>query len=200
MKRKRYPLVHFARILAGRGLGWAISLFFLFACSGEQQYSTQYACSFVFFASSHQTSCLTLALGNPGQFVIVAPQTRQGVTHLMLTPNNGEPEDLPMTTAKENDRVSYQNMGAQQRLVIGRSQFDGLKAYDGQCPNCMVEYGRTNFPLTWVDNGHRLKCDKCSRKYDPNADGIPTDGQREGDVRLLQYRADYNGERLFVHN
>lgn len=177
-----------------------IAMILLSGCSAEQQYSTQYACSFVFFASSHTTSCLTLSLGNPGQFVIVAPQTRQGVTHLMLTPNNGEAEDLPMTTAKENDRVSYQNMGAQQRIIVGRSQFDGLKAYDGQCPNCMVEYGRTNFPLTWADNGQRLKCDKCSRKYDPNADGIPTDGQREGDVRLLQYRADYNGERLFVHN
>ncbi len=193
------------------GKWWKVCLLLLFAaCGGEQQYSTQYPCGFVFFASNHITSCLTLALGNPGTFVIVEPQTQQGVTHLLLTPNSGRmvdgqwsavnAEDLPMTTAKENDRVTYQNMGAQQRLIIGCSKFDGLKAYDGQCPNCIREYGRTHFPLVWADKGERLRCDKCGRKYDPNANGIPTDGQQKDDVRLLQYRIDYNGERLYVHN
>ena len=172
----------------------------LTGCAAEQQYSTQYACSFLFYANIHPTSALTLALGNPGAFVIVEPQIRQGVVHLMLTPNVGNTEDVPMTTAKENDRLSYNTMGAQQRLVVGRSQFDGLKGYDGQCPNCIRETSRTNFPLRWAANGQRLECGKCQRQYDPNADGLPTSGQKEGDVRLLQYRVDFNGERLFVHN
>ena len=71
------------------GRWWKACFLLLFAaCGGEQQYSTQYPCSFVFFASNHITSCLTLALGNPGTFVIVEPQTRQVVTHLLLTPNS----------------------------------------------------------------------------------------------------------------
>ena len=173
------------------------------ACAAEQQFTTKYPCSFVFLASNHPNSALTLSLGNAGQFCIVTPRIASGVTHLMLTPNYGswttEQTDIAMTIAIENERLSYDNMGANRRLIIGMSNFNGLKAFDGQCPNCLEEGGSTNRPLSWADKGQMLLCQRCSTKYNPNADGVPVNGS-EGTPRLLEYRVEYNGERLYVHN
>lgn len=176
------------------------TLLLLGACEAEQQYSTRYPCSFVFYAINHPTSALTHCLGNPGHFVIVTPSLKSGVTHLMLTPNlnnnwSSEQLDIPMLTAKENDRLSYSYMGANQRLIIGLSNFNGLKAYDGQCPNCLENGTSINRPLNWTDNGLRLICQKCQTKYDPNTN------VRQGEVpRLIEYQAEYQGTNLYVHN
>lgn len=175
----------------------------LAACTADQRFTTKYPCSFVFLASNHANSALTLALGNAGQFCIVTTRVASGVTHLMLTPNYGtwttEQTDIAMTIAIENERLSYNNMGANRRLIIGMSNFSGLKAYDGQCPKCLEESGAVNRPLSWTDKGQMLLCQRCSTKYNPNAEGMPVNGN-EGTPRLLEYRVEYNGERLYVHN
>lgn len=175
----------------------------LAACTAEPRFSTQYPCSFVFYASSHLNSALTLAVGNAGQFCIVEPQLKNGVTHLILTPNTGtwtkDQTDVPLVTAIENDRLSYDRMGANKRLIIGASKFNGLRAFDGQCPNCLANGSTTNRPLSWADKGQLLECQKCGVKYNPNAEGIPLNGQ-DDTPRLIEYRAEYNGDRLYVHN
>lgn len=175
----------------------------LVGCTAEQQFSTRYPCSFVFYASNHPYCALSLAVGNAGQYVIVEPKVMSGVTHLKLTPNMGtwtaEQTDVALVTAIENERLSYNNMGANGRLIIGLSQFSGLKCYDGQCPNCLKNTTSTNRPLSWADKGQMLECASCKVKYNPNAQGVPTNGTAET-PRLIEYRVDYNGERLYAHN
>jgi hypothetical protein len=172
-------------------------------CQGEQQFSTRYPCSFVFYASNHPNSALTLCVGNAGQMCIVEPRPVGGVTHLLMTPNVGtwtaDQTDVAMLTAIENDRLSYERMGANQRLIIGMSHFSGLKAFDGQCPNCLENTSTPHHPLAWADKGQMLTCQRCSVTYNPNAEGIPINGT-EGTPRLIEYRVEYNGERLYVHN
>jgi len=188
-----------------RRLLYVLTALLLVACNAEQQYSTRYPCSFVFYAKDHiNTNALTISLSNPGQFVIVEPKQVNGLTHLMLTPNSGTWEtfqtDIPLSaSAIENERLSYDHMGACKRLIIGTSNFNGLKAYDGQCPNCLESDGALWHPLSWTDKGQMLVCERCQRKYNPHAEGVPVNG-KEGDLRLMEYRIEYNGQKLYVHN
>ena len=172
---------------------------FLISCDGEEKYSRKFPCSFVFQAQYHTASLLTRSLGNPGMFVIVSATQRQGVTHLLVNAADGQSEDIAMSTAIENERTYYENMGANRSLIIGLSNFDGLKAYDRQCPNCMEETDGTNHPLSFTNNGQAVSCGRCKRIYNLNAEGMPQNGQ-QGDIALLQYVVAYDGTRLYVHN
>lgn len=173
----------------------------LAACDGESQYTTAYPCAFVFQTQYHTTSRLTLCLNNPGAFAIVTPELRQGVTHLLVSTNDGNPdEDIPMTTAIENERTSYQNMGASRGLIIGCATTGGLRAYDRQCPNCLEQLGGRNYPLVWADGGLHVSCSRCHRTYDLNGFLPSCLNGTEGDLPLLQYKASYDGQRLYVHN
>lgn len=180
----------------------------LLACDADNKYNTYYPCNFVFFTSLYPTSALTRAVTNPGEFVIVQPETVQGVVHLKLQPNHGTWEqsdvDLIMRTAIGNERVSYSSMGAGRGLVIGLSNFFGLKAYDLQCPNCLADYDLARYPLCWTADGKHLECRQCKRTYLPdNDDGLVVSGGRKGDKMLIQYRnVSYQPTegRLYVHN
>lgn len=178
-------------------------LLLILACEGEPQFSTKYRCSFVYYASDHTTSALTLSLTNPGHYVIVEPKFVAGVTHLKLTPNQGQWEenqtDIAMRTVIENERLTYDNMGANRRLIIGCSKFNGPKCYDGQCPYCLENTTSPNNPLTWTENGEMLDCKKCHIVYNPNAEGQPVNGN-EHTPRLIEYRVEYNGQRLYCYN
>ena len=180
----------------------------LSACDAENKYNTYYPCSFVFFTQLYPTSALTRALSNPGEFVIVQPETVQGVVHLKLTPNHGKWDqsdvDLIMRTAITGERINYNNMGAGRGLVIGRSNFFGLKAYDLQCPNCLADYDVARYPLQWTADGSYLSCPQCHRTYQPdNDDGLVVSGGKKDDRMLIQYRSISYHEaegRLYVHN
>lgn len=180
----------------------------LWACDADTKYNTYYPCNFVFFTNLYPTSALTRAVNNPGEFVIVKPVTIQGATHLRLTPNHGSwaesDLDLIMRTAIGNERLSYGSMGAGRGLVIGKSNFFGLKAYDLQCPNCLAAHDMPKYELHWVEDGRYLACNVCKRAYQPdNDDGIVVSGGQKNDKMLIQYRSiSYNATegRLFVHN
>ena len=172
----------------------------LTSCEADPMFGSPYACSFIFYTSYHPNSALTLALGNPGSYVIVTPQVRQGVMHLMITTNGGKTEDLALTTEKEAKRLDYGNMGANGRLIIGCANAYGLKSYDGHCSNCLREFGGKNYPLSWIDNGLLLRCAKCERVYDPNADGLVVENGQEGDRNLYQYVVIPNDEFIHVFN
>ena len=185
-----------------------LAILLLAACEADTKYNTQYPCNFVFYASLYPTSALTRALNNPGDFCIVEAKTEQGVVHLKLRPNHGKWDaadlDLTMRTAINNERLSYNNMGAGRGLIIGRSNFFGLKAYDLQCPNCLDELGAPKNPLTWIEDGKYLSCQRCGRVYNQdNDDGIIVSNGKKGDRMLIQYRSvsySTNDGRLYVHN
>lgn len=166
------------------------------ACSDDvqDQYSTEYPCRFTFDTRLHPTSLLTLALDNPGSFVRVDAVREGNLTYLTMSSNNGrETEQLPLTTDKENYLVG--TMGANGSIIVGCSTFNGLRAYDSQCPNCLKERTGNAFPLTWTANGQAVECATCSRRYELNYDGRADNG-----APLLQYKVGRNATTLSVYN
>ena len=146
-----------------------LALCLLSACETDNMYSSAY-CRFTFNTTLYPTSALTRAVGSTGgDFCMVEAVSRNGITHLVLTPNRGSfaPTDLDLTmnTAITGERISYAGMGYRQGLVIGRSVYGQLRCYDLMCPNCDHSY-----KLLWV-NGQPtdLQCTHCRRVY--NIDG-----------------------------
>ena len=142
--------------------------FCLAACDGDNMYSSAY-CNFVFMANLYPSSALTRSVASSGgDFCIVKAVVERGVTHLKLTPNRGSYAasdlDLTMNTAIANERISYASMGHRQGLIVGRSLFGQLRAYDLMCPNCDF-----NYELRWASQPTELTCTKCQRVY--NIDG-----------------------------
>lgn len=177
------------------------SLFTLSACEADNMYSSSY-CNFVFLANLYPSSALTRAVGSAGgDFCIVKAVREQGVTHLKLTPNRGTYAatdlDLTMNTAITGERISYDAMGHKRGLIIGRSVFGQLKAYDLQCPNCDF-----NYELKWGEQTTELICSKCKRVYNIDGeDGYVKSGEKG--VALAQYKnVVYNEQvgRLIVRN
>jgi nitrite reductase/ring-hydroxylating ferredoxin subunit len=170
-------------------------------CSKEDNtYSNDYRVLFRFYSIYHPTSVLTRSVGNQGMFCLVKSDIRQGVTHLLVTSNDMKTtEDLPITVEVERRSIAAAYMGAGNALIIGQSQYDGPKAYDGQCPVCLRDKGGSQYPLKFVADGQTVECTKCGRRYNMIADGAPTDDQPDG-KNLLQYRITVSSEYIEVHN
>lgn len=165
------------------------------ACdSGEERYSMDYPCLFTFNTQLHITSALTRCLDNPGSFVRVDVKKELGVFNLFIYSNNGkEQEKITLATDKENYQMGQ--VGANNSIIIGCSNFNGLKAYDAQCPNCLDAYTGINYPLSFSSNGQTVSCSKCERIYQLNTEGITDNG-----LRLIEYRPRYDGRMLVVRN
>lgn len=162
----------------------------------EERYSDR-PCYFVYRADYHPANILSRVLSNPGMFVTVTAQKRQGIQHLMITAPfdiSNEEKDMPLTTEIEN-RYSY-TLGANNSLVIGCSVTSEWRAYDRQCPYCLKNYSTTDFPLVWTDggNGQTMTCGRCGRTYNLNY-GMSTDGNR-----LVEYRIRFDGNVMVVSN
>ena len=158
----------------------------LSACDAEQQYNSHYPCNFIFYSQHHPESSLSkVNETNPGFFVSVEVKRVNGINTIYCTPNTGDADSpLRLTNEVENNRLSYTDMGAGGRLIIGCTTLNGLRAYDGMCPACLESAGGTNYPLYWTDNGKNVKCSRCSTVYSLNNDGISIEGSQS---RLLQY-------------
>ena len=158
----------------------------LSACDAEQQYNSHYPCNFIFYTQHHPESSLSkVNETNPGFFVSVEVKRVNGINTIYCTPNTGDADSpLRLTNEVENNRLSYTDMGAGGRLIIGCTTLNGLRAYDGMCPACLESAGGTNYPLHWTDNGKNVKCSRCSTVYSLNNDGISIEGSQS---RLLQY-------------
>ena len=166
------------------------SLVLLGGCAAEDQYNSKYACSFTFYTTHHPTSSLSaINTTNPGFFVWVeVKRGTGGVNTVYVYQNNGTADDpISLTTEIENNRISYDNMGANGQLILGCTTLNGLRAYDRQCPYCLDTYSGYSYPLTWTDDGASVECSKCGRVYSLNSEGLCTSGH-EGSYRLLQYR------------
>ena len=166
----------------------------------ENTYSNDYRVLFRFYSVYHPTSVLSRSVGNPGLFCLVKSDVRQGVTHLLVTSNDMKTtEDLPITVEVERRTIAAAYMGAGNALFIGCSQFDGPKAYDGQCPVCLRDKGGSQHPLKFVADGQTVECTQCGRHYNLKAEGAPSDDLPDG-KNLLQYRIMNTAEYIEVHN
>lgn len=165
------------------------------SCSDtEEQYTTEYTCYFTFSTQLHPTSLLTRVLDNPGSYVRVDVKLVSGAHRLYIYSNNGkDEEEVAVTTDKENYLIG--TVGANSSIMVGCSTFNGAKAYDSQCPNCLSDYTGSSYPLTWTANGQAVECAKCGRTYELNYDGRTDNGKA-----LLQYKVSYDGSTLSVHN
>ena len=155
----------------------------LSACDAEQQYNSHYPCNFIFYTQHHPESSLPkVNETNPGFFVAVEVKRFHGINTIHCTPNIDAP--LRLTNEVENNRLSYTDMGAGGRLIIGCTTLNGLRAYDGMCPVCLENGSSTNYPLQFIDNGKNVKCSRCSTVFSLNNDGISVEGSQS---RLFQY-------------
>ena len=160
----------------------------LTACNASDSISREFRCQFIFDTTLHPLPChLTGIVGNNGHFCQVQTYVdNQGIRHLKTTRNyDNAKDDVALTTAREAQFSYY--LGANDCIIIGTSSFDPqLIAYDGQCSNCLSDYGGYNYPLTWQNNGNQLHCAKCNRTYEIN-NGTVTDG--DAGRQLLRYNA-----------
>lgn len=176
-----------------------VMMFLLAACGDvEDSIYRGHSCYFVFDTSLHPAPCqLTSAIGNTGHFLTVKTAMVNGVRHIRTTRNYDQAqEDVMLTTQKENNTRCQ--LGANNAIIIGRSNYTGLfMAYEGQCSNCMSDFGGTTYPLEWSSNGQQLSCARCKRSYDVN-NGVVTSG--EGGRQLYTYNASFDGTILRAWN
>ena len=82
---------------------------------------------------------------------------------------------------------------------MGLSNFSGHVAWARQCPNCLEQYGGTNYPLEWTGNRQSVICDKCKRIYSLENGTITSGGKSKNDKALMKYIVDYHGTGSDIH-
>ena len=170
----------------------------LMACAADDYIYRKYPCFFVFDTSLHRLPCqLTAALSSTGQFVKVETFVEQGVRQLKTTRNYDNHVEFIRLSTEGESRRSYA-LGANNCIIVGMSSYDNmLIAYEGQCSNCLENFGGRRYPLTWQNNGSYLHCDKCNRTYNVN-NGVVAEGT--AGIGLFRYRVGFDGAFLSVSN
>lgn len=193
--------------IKGNGKRWQLLLLLLImfpsqlftSCDdAEDSIYRGHACYFIFDTTLHPLPCqLTSAMGNTGHFLKVSTSLVSGVRHIKTIRNyDGATEDIRLETKRENDTRCM--LGANNAIIIGRSNYTNmLVCYEGQCANCLIDFGGTNYPLTWTANGQQLACARCHRTYDVN-NGVVATGK--GGHQLYNYKADFSGDILRAWN
>jgi len=172
----------------------SLSLATLSSCKEDDPISHRYPCRFRFSVQGHETSIVFAACRSAGSYVYVYTRIdNRGVRHVLAQSNGdkqGE-EDNIIATDKENNYSAYL-LGASNEigLIVGRTNFSGLTAYDRICPNC------TGYlPLTWTGNRQHVLCSNCKRTYDLETGNSGDDGDA-----LLRYHASFDEAVLVVGN
>ena len=170
----------------------------LSACNAEDSVYREYRCYFIFDTQLHPMPCqLTGIIGNPGHFWKIEASQEKGVRHIKTTRNyDGATEDVVLSTDRENQYRCV--LGANNCIIIGTSSYDNVMiAYEGQCSNCLEQYGGTNYPLSWEKGGIQLNCNKCNRTYDVNNGTVVSEG---GGRQLYRYQAAFDGQLIRAWN
>lgn len=138
----------------------------------------------------------------------LAPKKVNGAWNIYSTLNDGknQTETIILSTAKEN-YANYTYLGAgndpkdakKNGFIMGLSNFSGPVAWDRQCPNCLEQYGGTNYPLEWTGNRQSVICDKCKRIYSLENGTITSGGKSKSDKPLMQYRVTYGGQGTDIY-
>ena len=208
MKNSRLNKVHIynkVKSMAG------IAMLLLCSCDAENSISTQYLCQFIFRTQYHLDCSIVTALSGAGTYTMISARKVNGVWNIYSTLNDGKnhTETIILSTAKEN-YANYSHMGAgnnttdatKNGFILGTTNFNGYAAWDRQCPNCIQQYGGTNYPLEWTGNRQSVVCNKCKRVYNLENGTITSGGQGKNDKALMRYRVVYsgNGSVLTVGN
>ena len=175
-----------------------LSSFIFLSCNSEDAIYREYRCYFLFDTQLHPMPCqLTSIIGNPGQFCKIEATQEKGVRHLKTTRNyDGAIEDVLLSTDRENQQNCI--LGAGNCIIVGTSSYDNvLVAYEGQCSNCLEQYGGTRYPLSWQTNGQQLHCNKCGRTYDVNNGVVVSEA---GGRQLYRYQAAFDGQLIRAWN
>ena len=168
------------------------ALMALCSCGAEDSYSRKFLCQFTFLTQNHPGNTLEVALTGSGTFTFVKASSEHGVWHILSNPNDARnyTENIAITSAIEKQYATYSNLGANNGIIIGHTNFSGLVAYDRQCPNCISQYGGTYYPLAWdATNYQHVICSKCHRTYDLEYGGVLDGASGE---RLMQYPISYS--------
>ena len=169
----------------------------LVACKkSEERFSTSYPCHLVFDTSLYRADCkLTHCLSNPGMFVMVRKQVgADGVYALELTGNDAEPMQKVYATT-EKQKAGIGTLGAADCIIVGCTNFNGLAAFDRQCPWCVEEKSGTVYPLEFQDKGQTVKCNSCGAVY-----GLQYDGGGDNGRSLYRYKVRWDGVVLSISN
>ena len=169
-------------------------VFILAACEAENRISTRFPCNFYFNPKLHPGTSIETALNNLGNYTFISVKNN-GIWHIYSTLNDGRniTEDIKITTDRTegwDNRIKTHALGANNGIIIGRSNFQGLVAWDRQCPNCITQYGGVNYPLELNGIRQSVMCKKCKRTYSLDTGAI-TEGAK-GDP-LMGYGISYNG-------
>ncbi|MGN0221266.1 MAG: hypothetical protein ACI4BA_03980 [Prevotella sp.] len=170
----------------------------LTACEkSEERFSTAYPCHLVFDTSLYRIDCkLTQCLSNPGMFVMVKKtvNAENGSYALELTGNDGEPAQKVYATT-EKQKAGIGTLGASDCIIVGCTNFNGLAAFDRQCPLCMEEKSGTAYPLEFQDKGQEVKCNSCGATY-----ALQYDGSGDNGRSLYRYKVRWDGVVLSISN
>ena len=214
MKMKNFHIYNKVKSMATKAmlflsLGVLVSVCNLLnSCDAENSISTAYPCRFVFNANLHPGTSIETALNGAGTYTIITTKSVNGIWHIYSTLNDGrnKTEDIAITTATEK-YINYSSLGANNGIIIGSNGFGSFddsaySAWDRQCPNCIKQYGGTNYPLNWnTEFRQNVDCAKCKRTYSLNTGAVVSGGQK-GDKPLMGYRVVYDkqNQRITVGN
>ncbi len=177
-------------------LSLAIIVFLFSSCDAENSISTTYPCRFVFYTNLHPGTSIETALTGTSNFTIITTKYQNNVWHIFSTLNDGRNynEDIVTTTAKEQ-RINY-SLGANNGIFVGCSSYIDSNgnliriAWDRQCPNCIIQYGGTNYPLVWGKQRTTVICNKCNRTYSLDTGAIFNGNKGKA---LMRYNVSYSG-------
>lgn len=177
--------------------GWLmmLAILVLTGCGAQDSISRENRCWFLFSYTDHPTSILFNIVQNPGCYAYVTTRGdgKSSPRHVVVRSNDASTpiEDNLIRTAPENE-LRYE-LGASNDigLIIGMTNFNGQRAYDGCCPNCSYT------AMDWTGNRQHVKCSKCSRTYSLETGNI-TEGS-EG-RSLLLYNCTFDGTALRAWN
>lgn len=134
---------------------------------------------------------IVTALNSYNYYVSIGMTTYRGACVVNSTDAKGKKESITLSNDLENLAYSggiYLGAGgAYGTIIVGRTNFNGIVAWDGQCPNCATGY-TSSFPLKWTDNATVVKCGNCGRTYSLETGAIISGNK--GD-RLMQYIVSY---------
>jgi len=190
--RNRMSKKHQASLLSFFIMGCLL----LTACEADPSIDHSSKCSFTFSYDDFPTSQIFVAAQNPGSYVFVSTKGdgKNTMRHVYVTSNyyQSPTEDNIITNAIYNNLNYLLGSTNEIGLIIGCSNFNGLRAYDRCCPNCT-----TLRALQWTGNYQKVVCNSCKRVYD-----LETATISEGDKgsSLRRYNCMFNGTALNVWN
>ena len=181
------------------------SLFYLFAfslfcllssCTPDSSIDRSTRCEFTFSYQDYPTSQLFVAAQNPGCYVFVSTRgDGKQVPRRVTVQSNVEgavPEENIISNALLNNLAYFLGTNNDIGLIIGMTNFNGLRAYDRCCPSCDVQRA-----LQWTGNRQKVRCNECQRVYDLETAAI-VEGAEGSPLR--RFNCVFNGVTLRAWN